>query len=452
MTRHIHFVGIGGAGLSALARVTLGRGDRVSGSDAAASAATDALAQAGAQIFIGHAAENIAGADMLVVTSAAAADNPEIVAAQAQNVPLLKRREFLRELTAGYDVIAVAGSHGKTTTSALIATILSEAGLDPTAVIGGTVPIWGTNARVGESKWFVIEADEYDYAFWGLTPYLAVVTNVDYDHPDLFPTRASYQAAFAAFMAQTRAEGAVIVCGDDDAARALAASSGRKALAYGLGAGNVWRAEKLVANARGGADFDVFCGDAEIGAFSLQIPGAHNVLNALAALVVTRWCNVSYQVSRESLAKFSGVRRRFQIHGTFHGAMIIDDYAHHPTEIRATLSAARMRFPKARIWALFQPHTYTRTRALLAEFADAFQDADRVLVTDIYAARERDTLGVSGAALAAQMDARKAQYVPSLAHAAALLRAELQAGDVLLALGAGDVNRVAAELVQDNYA
>jgi len=452
VTRHIHFVGIGGAGLSALARVMLGRGARVSGSDSAASAVTDALARAGAQIFIGHAAEHIAGADTLVITSAAAADNPEIVAAHLQNIPILKRREFLREVTAGYDVIAVAGSHGKTTTTALLASILSAAGLDPTVVMGGILPAWGTNARVGQSKWFVIEADEYDYAFWGLTPYLAVVTNVDYDHPDLFPTRARYQKAFATFMAQTRADGAIVVCGDNDAARALAQASGRTVITYGLDAANVWRAEKLAANESGGTDFVVFCDKQEVGAFALQIPGWHNVLNALAALVVTRRCNVSYAESRESLAKFNGVGRRFQIHGTFHGATIIDDYAHHPTEIRATLRAARQRFPHAKIWALFQPHTFTRTRAFLQEFADAFQDADRVLVTDIYAARERDTLGMSGATLVERMDARKTQYAPTLQQAAARLRAELQAGDVLVALGAGDVNRIAGELVQDDYA
>lgn len=452
MTRHIHFVGIGGAGLSALARVMLGRGERVSGSDAAASSVTDALAQAGAKIFIGHAAEHVAGADLIVVTSAAAPENPEIVAAQAQHIPILKRREFLREVTAGFDTIAVAGSHGKTTTTAMIATLLTDAGLDPTVVVGGTIPEWGTNARVGTSNWFVIEADEYDYAFLGLMPYLAVVTNVDYDHPDLFPTRKVYQNAFVQFLAGTRADGSIIVCGDESAARALAEQSGRAVVTYGLGRENEWRAENLGVNARGGMDFDLFQGKNRLGRMGLRIPGQHNVLNALAALVVTRRCGVSYHVSRESLATFQGVGRRFQIHGTFHGATVIDDYAHHPTEIRATLHAARTRFPEARIWALFQPHTFSRTRALLDEFAAAFQDADRVLVTDIYAAREREAEGLSSAMLVERMDASKTQYIPTLAQAEQLLRAELRAGDVLALLGAGDVNRVAADLMQDNHA
>lgn len=452
MTRHIHFVGIGGAGLSALARVMLGRGEQVSGSDTTASDVTNALAQAGATITIGHAAANVENADAVVVTSAAAADNPEIVAARAKQIPILKRREFLREVTAGYDTIAVAGSHGKTTTTAMIAAIMTDAGMDPTAVIGGIVPEWNTNARAGTDRWFVIEADEYDYAFLGLTPYLSVVTNVDYDHPDLFPTREAYASAFGQFMAQTRADGSIVVCGDEGTARALARQSGRDVILYGAGEDNPWRAENIAGNAQGGSDFALFQGENELGRFSLQIPGRHNVLNALAALVVTQRCGVSYHVSRESLAKFRGVGRRFQIHGTFHGATIIDDYAHHPTEIRATLSAARTRFPAAKIWALFQPHTFTRTRALLNEFAEAFGAADRVLVTDIYAAREHDTSGLSSAVLVERMDAHKTRYVPALTQAEQLLRAELQAGDVLVILGAGDVNRIAAYLMQDNHA
>lgn len=450
--RHIHFVGIGGAGLSALARVMLGRGFVVSGSDAAASAVMDELADAGAKIFVGHAAENIADADLIVVTSAAQQDNPEIVAAHLQNIPVLKRREFLREVTAGFKTIAVAGSHGKTTTSAMIATILTAAGFDPTVVIGGTIPEWKTNARAGKSDWFVIEADEYDYAFWGLEPYLAVVTNVDYDHPDLFPTRESYRNAFAQFMAQARQDGTIVACGDDAAALDLAVQSGRAVLTYGIGDGNTWRAENIQSNRRGGTDFTVLQAGNAVGKVSLQIPGTHNILNALAACAVTRYCGASYDVAWETLTKYKGVGRRFQVHGTFHGAVVIDDYAHHPTEIRATLSAARMRFPHAKIWALFQPHTFSRTRALVEEFAQAFDDADRVLVTEIYAARERDSTGLSSVSLVERMDAGKTQFVPSLTQAEELLRNELHDGDVLVTLGAGNVNQVAARLIQEDYA
>ena len=450
--QRIHFVGIGGAGLSALARVMLRRGYVVSGSDANASAVTEELQNAGARICIGHAAENIAGADLIVVTSAAPEDNPEIAAAHSQNIPTVKRREFLRAVTAGYRTIAIAGSHGKTTTSAMIATILTAAGLDPTAVIGGSVPEWETNARVGASDWFVIEADEYDYAFWGLEPFIGVVTNVDYDHPDLFSTRDAYQNAFAQFMTQTRQDGTIVVCGDERVARELAEQSGRTVVTYGIGETNDWRAVNLEPNARGGTDFVVWQGENALGQISLQVPGTHNVLNALAALAVTRRCGVSYDVAWKTLMKFQGVARRFQVHGTFHGATIVDDYAHHPTEIRATLRAARTRYPHAKIWALFQPHTFTRTRALLDEFANAFQDADRVLVTEIYAAREREAAGLSSRALVERMEAHTTRFVETLEQAEALLRKELQEGDVLVTLGAGNVNRVAARLMQEKHA
>lgn len=450
--RHIHFVGIGGAGLSALARVMLGRGFVVSGSDAQASVVLTELRNAGAKIFVGHAAENIAGADEIVITSAALQDNPEIVAAHLQQIPILKRREFLREVTAGYKTIAVAGSHGKTTTSALIASIMTNAGLDPTAVIGGVIPEWNTNARAGKSDWFVIEADEYDYAFWGLEPYIAVVTNIDYDHPDLFPTRVDYQKAFAQFMAQTRADGKIVVCGDERVARASALQSGRAIETYGLGEANEWRASELASNARGGMDFALFHDEKEIKTFSLALAGKHNVLNALAALAVTRHCGASYDVSWATINKFQGVARRFQIHGTYHGATVIDDYAHHPTEIRATLNAARARFPNARLWAVFQPHTFSRTRALLDEFAEAFDEADRVIITEIYAAREKNEWAESSRALVERMDARKTQFAATLLDAESIVRNGLQAGDVLLTLGAGDVNQIAGRLMQEDYA
>ena len=450
--RHIHFIGIGGAGLSALARVMLGRGLAVSGSDVAASAVTDALADAGAKIFIGHAAENIAGADLIVVTSAAPQDNPEIAAAHLQQIEILKRRDFLRDATAGYKTIAVAGSHGKTTTSAMIAAILADAGIDPTAVIGGIIPAWQTNARAGNSEWFVIEADEYDYAFWGLSPFVAVVTNVDYDHPDLFTTPDVYQKAFAQFMAQVQPDGTIVVCGDETVAAQLAKQSARANVTYGINNQNDWRAENIRPNARGGVDFDAVFAEKTEASFSLAVPGTHNALNALAAVVVTRQCGVTYDVSWKTLSNFKGVGRRFQIHGTYNGAIIIDDYAHHPTEIRATLSAARMRYPNAKLVALFQPHTFTRTRALLDEFANALALADRVLVTEIYAAREQNDTGLSARALVERMAQDKAQFVETLTQAEQQLRQELHAGDVLVILGAGNVNQIAVRLTQENHA
>ncbi len=451
--RHVHFIGISGAGLSALAQVMLGRGYVVSGSDPAApNRVTDALEKLGAKIFSGHAAKNVAGADLIVTTSAAPEDNPEIVTAHLQHIPVLKRREFLRELTRGDDVIAIAGSHGKTTTTAMIAEILVAAGLDPTVVVGGIVPAWDSNARVGASKWFVIEADEYDYAFWGLEPQIAVLTNVDYDHPDLFPTREAYQSAFAQFLKQTRADGATVVCGDERAASDLAENARRTVIRYGFGDANEWRALKLRANSSGGTDFEIFHSNHFLTKAALQIPGEHNVLNALAAFAAAQRVGVTFDACRLTLENFSGVGRRFQIRGRFRGATLVDDYAHHPTEIRATLRAARMRFPGARILALFQPHTYSRTRALWDEFANAFGDADEILIAEIYAARETETTNLSSRALVARMDRVNARYVASLEEAEKILRMELRAGDVLLALGAGDVNRVLTSLVENEHA
>lgn len=444
--KHIHFIGIGGAGLSALAYILLARGYKVSGSDTAPGAVTETLAKRGARIFVGHAPQYVEGADCVVTTSAATADNPEIVAALLQQIPVLKRREFLRTITAGYDVIAVAGSHGKTTTTALIAVILTAAGLDPTVVVGGILAEWGVNARAGQSQWFVIEADEYDNAFLGLVPEVAVLTNVDYDHPDLFPTPEQYRAAFATFLAQIHTEGLVIVCGDEPVACALASASARRVRTYGLNPGNDWRAAGVERNDHGGMTFAVERGTKRMGSVSLRIPGEHNVLNALAALAAADAAGIAFDTAGPIVETFTGVARRFQLRGTYHGAVLIDDYAHHPTEVRATLRAARLRYPQARLWALLQPHTFTRTRALLDEFAAVLREADCVLVTEIYAARERDSLGISGREVVEQMGTHRARFVATLEEAETILRNELRAGDVLITFGAGHVNQVAERL------
>lgn len=449
----IYFIGIGGAGLSALAQVMLGRGFRVSGSDSAApNAVTAQLEKMGARIFSTHAAENIAGADVVVVTSAAHADNPEVAAARLQNIPILQRREFLRAVTRANDVVAIAGSHGKTTTTAMLARIFQDAAFDPTVVVGGTIREWGTNARVGASKWFVIEADEYGYAFLGLEPKIAVVTNVEYDHPDLFATRQDYRNAFAEFLNQTCAEGAIVVCGDERAASELADATQRSVFRYGVGEKNDWRAVNVRANDSGGSDFEILRASDFVGEVSLRIPGQHNVLNALGAVTAAHVAGVRFETARAALEIFSGVGRRFEIRGMFRGATIVDDYAHHPTEIRATLRAARMRFPKARVIALFQPHTFSRMLALWDEFANAFAEADEILIVEIYAARERNEGGVSSRALVEQISNARARWVKTLAEAETILQMELRAGDVLLTLGAGDVNQVAIRLVENGNA
>lgn len=451
--RHIHFIGIGGAGLSALAQVMLERGYTVSGSDPAApNPVTNELEKRGATIFSGHDARNIAGADLIVVTSAAQASNPEVAAAHLQQIPTQKRREFLREVTRGYDVIAVAGSHGKTTTTAMIAKILESAGQDPTVVVGGVVPDWRTNARTGSSKWFVIEADEYDYAFLGLEPKITVLTNVDYDHPDLFPTRAAYATAFADFLKQTRTDGVIIVCGEEQTAHRLANEMARQRVTYGVGQVDDWRAVEIESGRGGRTEFEVEFETRRVGSATLSIPGQHNVLNALAAMAATHTAGVSPEKALAALAQFRGVERRFQVLGTYHGATIVEDYAHHPTELRVNISAARTRFPKARLIALFQPHTYSRTAALIEEFAQALSAADRVIVTEIFAAREQNTTGLSSRELVKRIRGAEAQFVETPEEAEQVLRAELGEGDALLVFGAGNVNRVAIRLIENGNA
>ncbi len=445
---HIHLVGIGGIGLSAIARVLLGRGYRVSGSDQAPTAITEALAREGATIYSGQRAENVSADTALVVfTSAASADNPEVAAAQARGIRVVKRREFLGELTAGYKTIAVAGSHGKTTTTALIALLLIDAGFDPTVIVGGIVPEFGANARAGKGKYFVIEADEYDYAFLGLSPHIAVITNVDYDHPDIFRTRGEYQNAFLEFAKQVIPDGTVIVCGDDADANAVSEFITARAVRYGLGAANDWRAVGIQPNAQGGSDFDAMKGNRSLVKIRTRIPGQHNVLNALAALATAEQVGVPIDSTRATLEKFRGASRRFELRGETDGVAIVDDYAHHPAEIRATLAAARERFDGRELWAIFQPHTFSRTRALLDEFVGAFDDADHVIVTEIYASRERDDLGVSGRDIVERMRYRDARFIPTLDEAIEFLGREVKPGAVVLTLGAGDVNRVGEALI-----
>ena len=448
--RRVHIIGIGGIGLSAIARVLLARGVQVSGSDQIASPITDELARLGAKIFIGHRAENLgdAQADLVLVTSAAPDDNSEIVEAKRRKLRIVKRYGFFAELTAGKKTIAVAGTHGKTTTTGMIATILANAGLDPDAVIGGIIPELGGNARAGNGKYFVIEADEYDRAFLGLRPMIAVVTSIEMDHPDIYRDVDEVASAFREFMRFVPRDGVVIGCGDAErVARELRELGETRVVRYGFDAANDWRASDVMPNAHGGSDFVVWRGATRVGEFALQIPGKHNVLNALAALVVADAVGVDLQSARTTLIDFRGAARRFQVKGEFRGVTIVDDYAHHPTEIRATLAAARVRFPNRNIWAVFQPHTFTRTAALLDEFANAFGDADHVIVTKIFAAREKDDLGISSRNLVRRMQHRDAQYVAQLGDIAGYLTTHLKSGDVLVTLGAGDVDGVGEQML-----
>ena len=449
--RRVHFVGIGGAGLSAIARVLMQQGAQVSGSDLVRSPVAEALALDGARVFVGHRAENVAGADLVVVSSAVPPSNVEVQAAQAAGIRVLKRPELLAQMTEERLLVAVAGTHGKTTTTAMVASILLEAGRDPTFVVGGVIAGLGTNARAGEGSLFAIEADEYDHTFLSLKPTIAVVTNVEHDHPDCYPTFADFQAAFEEFVASVPSEGLLVACWDDPAARELGQghrAAGAAVTFFGLDQGAELRAEEVRPNFAGGVDFLATRDGQVLGLVRLRVPGPHNASNAMAALAVADFLGVPFRVAREALREFRGVARRFEIKGEAGGVVVIDDYAHHPTEIRATLRAARDRFDRRTLWAVWQPHTYSRTRTLLPDFAQAFDVADHVIVMPIYAARETDTLGVSSADVVAAMHHPDARCASSLDEAVVWLGTELQPGDVMLTLGAGDGYQVGEWLLE----
>lgn len=405
---------------------------------------TKDLVAEGITISQGHRAESVAGADLVIVSSAVPEDNPEIAEAKRRGIPVAKREQILGELTGGKTTIAVAGTHGKTTTSAMIAWILVQAGLEPTFIVGGVLQNLGTNAQAGSGAHFVVEADEYDRAFWGLRPDVAVITTLEHDHPDCYPTFEEMQVAFAHFAEGIVAGGLLIVCGDDPEARRLGkllASPDRRVQTYGLDRRWDWWAEGTQLGSH--AIFQLGHringpNGRKLGTCALQVPGRHNVLNALAALATAGNIGIDLGDAMAALTRFRGTARRFEIKGQADGVTVVDDYAHHPTEVRATLSAAQLKYPGRSIWAVFQPHTYSRTATLLDEFAAAFDDADHVIVTGIYAARENNTLGISGRDVVARMDHPDARYAETLDSAVSVLVERIQSGDVVITLGAGD--------------
>ena len=461
MPSTIHLIGIGGTGLSAIARVLLESGYTVQGSDRQNNYFIEGLREAGAQVFVGHNPKNITGADLVIRSSAVPDDNPEVQAAYKAHIPVVKRADFLGQLMGGRMGIAVAGTHGKTTTTAMIAWILTALGLDPTFIIGGISINLGTNAHAGIGEAFVIEADEYDRMFLGLQPKIAVVTNIEHDHPDCFPTPEDFYQAFLEFVNNLTPGGVLVACGDDPGAARLvraAAELGHPTLSYGrLNTQHTCLAHHLTPNTYGGFTFDVICNSTLRGntdrrlslvTISLQVPGEHNVLNALAALAVATQLELPLTETARALSEFKGTGRRFEIRGEASGVTVIDDYAHHPTQIRTTLSAARARFPGRPLWAVWQPHTYTRTRTLLDQFANAFKDADHVLMTDIYAAREAaPSDGFSTRQVVAAIQHDDIHYVPSLSQVAAFLLARLRPGDVLLVLSAGDADQISTQVL-----
>ncbi len=458
--RCIHFIGIGGSGLSAIARLLLESGYQVSGSDRTLSPLALELAEAGARVFNGHQAENVRGADLIVRSSAVPDDNVEVQAALDAGIPVLKRAQFLGRLMEDRLALAVAGTHGKTTITAMLAWLLVRLDQDPSYIIGGTSKnLDGKNAHAGDGRPFVIEADEYDRMFLGLNPDLIVISYLEHDHPDCFPTPQDYFSAFDEFVRRLRPGGVLLASYEPAAARILvqAAPQGSRAFTYGTHPQADYTATALIPNQRGGFDYEAyFRAPAGVQQFlarvSLQVPGEHNVRNSLAALAaIHQTLPVDEHgdiLSRAAaaLGEFSGTGRRFDVLGDAGGITVIDDYAHHPTEIQATLAAARTRYPGQRIWAVWQPHTFSRTRTLLPDFIRSFKSADRAIVTEIYAARENaaDFHNFSAAQLVAQMDQPGVQFVPSLEETRSLLLRELRAGDVLLVLSAGDADQVSA--------
>jgi UDP-N-acetylmuramate--alanine ligase len=439
----IHFVGIGGIGMSGIAEVLLNLGYQVSGSDQRESDATRRLQGLGGRICVGHRAEQARGADVVVISSAVKSDNPEVVAAHERGIPVIPRAEMLGELMRVKDGVAVAGSHGKTSTTTMIATILAQAGLDPTVVIGGKAKVFGSNARLGQGEVLVAEADESDGSFRHLLPMVAVITNIDREHMDHYGTESALRAAFLDFANQVPFYGVVVVCADNPTAVGLVPELVKRHITYGLGAGD-YRGEILSADAQGTRLRVSVRGKAR-GELVVRMPGIHYAQNALASLCVADVFDVPFQATCEALAGFGGVDRRFSVRGEAGGVLVVDDYGHHPTEMAATVAAAKLH--GRRLVVAFQPHRFTRTQDLMAKFAPALADADEVVLTDIYAAGEAPIAGVDVQALLRTFSpTAKTSYFPRKDLAGSLL-AQLRAGDLLLVLGAGDITQVASDVL-----
>jgi UDP-N-acetylmuramate--alanine ligase len=443
--QRIHFVGIGGIGMSGIAEVLLNLGYKVSGSDLKASAITHRLASLGAVTFEGHRAENLSGAEVVVTSSAVARDNPEVAAAHAQHIPVIPRAEMLAELMRLKYGIAIAGMHGKTTTTSMVAVVLAAGGLDPTVVIGGRVDAMGSNARLGKSEYFVAEADESDRSFLKLWPILAVVTNIDREHMDCYRDMADVEHTFVDFLDHVPFYGMVVACNDNDGLRRILPCVRRRIVTYGTREGSDFRITDLHCQVAGEGHFAtsvfrVHFEGRDLGKFQLHVPGEHNVRNATAAIAVGIGLDIPVEKIREGLANFNGVDRRFQLKGRVNGVTVIDDYGHHPTEIRATLAAARQ-CGFRRIHVIFQPHRYSRTRLLFEDFATAFTGADTLTVLDIYAASEAPIEGITGEAFAVRVTTggTPATYSASFAQAAEVAAHSAQSGDLILTLGAGNV-------------
>ena len=447
--QHVHFVGIGGIGMSGIAEVLLTLGYGVSGSDLKLSPTTERLSKLGATIHLGHQAANVAGAKAVVVTSALDSSNPEVAEARRLQVPVIPRGELLAELMRLKFGIAVGGSHGKTTTTSMVASILNAADLDPTVVVGGRVTgMQNANARVGKSTVLVVESDESDGSFLKLAPIIAVVTNIDREHLDHYASLEEIQTAFTDFVNKVPFYGAAVLCMEDENIQGIFRAIRRRTITYGRSAQVDLNIENVVLSANG-SDFSVRRRGTDLGTFHLNVPGLHNVLNATAAIAVGLEMEVDVPLIQSGLTAFSGVDRRFSIRGVEHGVTVVDDYGHHPTEVKATLAAAKLS-PYGRIHVLFQPHRFSRTKHLLDEFGTAFHQADDLYLLDIYAASEQSIEGVSAQALLEKIRSyghRSVHYVPNMEEGVAAIAAAAEPGDLIITLGAGTVSQAAEKIL-----
>ena len=454
--QRIHFVGIGGIGMSGIAEVLLNLGYKVSGSDLKSSSVTERLAGLGATTFEGHRAENIAGAEVVVTSSAIPAENPEVAEAHKLHIPVIQRAEMLAELMRLKYGIAIAGMHGKTTTTSMVAAVLAAGGLDPTVVVGGRVDAMGSNARLGKSQYLVAEADESDRSFLKLSPILSVVTNIDREHMDCYRNMRDVKKTFLEFMDRVPFYGMVVACNDDPLLRRLLPEVQRRTVTYGTKRGSDFLIKldgakpEVISDSQPLSRFSVNYRKQDLGEFTLHVPGVHNVLNATAAIAVGLGLDIGIEFIRTALDHFRGVDRRFQLRGRAAGVSVIDDYGHHPTEIKATLAAARQcGFGKVHV--IFQPHRYTRTRDLLNEFTTAFPDADSLFVLDIYAASEKPIEGITGEVLAQRIREKSGKSVTYASSFAEALNAAVEAahdGDMILTLGAGSVSQLGPMILE----
>ena len=447
--KNIHMIGIGGSGMSGIAEILLNLGFVITGSDMRSTPVTERLVSLGARIFIGHAAVNVQSCNAVVYSSAVREDNPEIVAARERKIPVIKRPEMLAEIMRMKYGICIAGTHGKTTTTSMTGQILTRGGIDPTIIVGGRVAGFGGGAKIGQSPYLVLEADEYDRTFLKLTPVIAVVTTIDREHLDCYRDLQDIEQAFLQFVNKTPFFGSAILCIDDRGVRSIIPGVERRIITYGVSRQADVRAENVVFEGLT-SRFDVTFNGTSLGSICLSVPGLHNVRNALAAIAVANEMGVPFDVVAKTLGEFRTVDRRFEIKGEAAGIVVVDDYAHHPTEIEASLDGARGGFDR-RIVAVFQPHLYSRTHDFHEEFGRAFMNADVLVVTDVYPAREAPIPGVTGKLVADDALAaghRNVHYIERREDILPALRDMVRAGDMVVTFGAGDINKVGLELLE----